>query len=103
MGTLITEAVPLSPSSDDLNFQPTRAEGPPGRDPLNMEPNLGQIRKMSEEIGNSLVRAQQRIERIERRSESLSRQRTALWVVVIGVIMGFGLLTGYHVIFQKFP
>jgi hypothetical protein len=103
MGTLLSEAVPLSPSSDDLNFQPPRADGPPRLDPLNMEPNLVQIRKIIDEIRISLVRAQQRIERNERRSESLSRQRVTLWVAVILVIVGFGLWTGYHVIFQKFP
>ncbi len=40
---------------------------------------------------------------MKRQSESLSRQLMALWVLVIMVIVGFGLLTWYQVLLQRRP
>jgi len=91
----------LSPLSDDLNFQPRRLEGPPRPDARDTEATLEQVREMLDLTKNNLIRTQRRIERNEKYSESLSRQIMALWVLVIMVIVGFGLLTWYQVLLQR--
>ena len=93
----------LNPLSDDLNFQPPRAEGAPRLDARNTDANLEQVREMLDVTKNNLIRTQRRMERIERNAESLSRQVMALWILVIMVIVGFGLLTWYQVLLQRRP
>ena len=93
----------MNPMSDDLNFHPPRAEGSPWQDARNTEANLEQVREMLDQTRNTLIRTQRRIERNERHAESLSRQMMALWVLVIMIIVGFGLLTWYQVLFQRRP
>ena len=88
---------------DESNFQSPRAGGTFGFDVRNSEANLDQIREMLDHIKNNLIRTQRRIERNERQVESLSRQLMALWVLVIMVIVGFGLLTWYQVLLQRKP
>lgn len=93
----------MNPLSDDLNFQPPHAEGAPRLDARNTEANLEQVREMLDQTKNNLIRTQRRIERNERHTESLSRQMMALWVLVVMVIVGFGLLTWYQVLLQRRP
>jgi len=93
----------LSPRSDDLNFQPPHAEGAPRLDARNTEANLEQVREILDQTKNNLIRTQRRIDRSERHSELLSRQLMALWVLVIMLIVGFGLLTWYQVVLQRKP
>ena len=92
----------MSSSSDDLNFQPPHPFGAP-RDARNTEATLEQVREMLDQTRNNLIRTQRRIERNERHAESQARQMLALWVLVIMVIVGFGLLTWYQVVLQKAP
>jgi hypothetical protein len=93
----------LNPLSDDLNFEPRRPEGVPRPDARNTDASLDQVREMLDQTKNNLIRTQRRIERNERQSEALSRQLMALWVLVIMVIVGFGLLTWYEVLLQRKP
>ena len=91
----------MSPLGDDINFQPRRVEGVPRLDARSAEATLDQVRDMLDVAKNNLIRTQRRIERNEKYAESLSRQVMALWVLVIMVIVGFGLLTWYLVLLQK--
>jgi hypothetical protein len=95
--------MPLNPPDDDLNFQPVRADGPPVFDARKTEASLDQVRELLDQTKNNLIRTQRRIERNERQAESLSRQLMAIWVLVIMVIVGFGLLTWYQVLLQRRP
>ena len=93
----------MNPTDDDLNFQPVRPDGPPVSDARKTEASLDQLRKMLDQTKNNLIRTQRRIDRNERQVESFSRQLMALWVLVIMVIVGFGLLTWYQVLLQRRP
>jgi hypothetical protein len=94
---------PLNPADDDLNFQPPRPEGAPAYDGRKTEAGLDQVRELLDQAKNNIIRTQRRIERNERQWESLSRQLMALWVLVIMVIVGFGLLTWYQVLLLRRP
>ena len=91
----------MSPLGDDLNLKPRRIEEAPRLDARSAEATLDQVRDMLDVAKNNLIRTQRRIERNEKYAESLSRQVMALWVLVIMVIVGFGLLTWYLVLLQK--
>lgn len=91
----------MSPLGDDLNLKPRRIEEVPRLDARSAEATLDQVRDMLDLAKNNLIRTQRRIERNEKYAESLSRQVMALWVLVIMVIVGFGLLTWYLVLLQK--
>jgi hypothetical protein len=91
----------LKPSNDDLSFRSSSTGGTPRFDALHPEPNIVQIREMLDHIKNNLARTQRRIERTERQSVSLSRQLTALWILVIMMIVGFGLLTWFQMLQRK--
>jgi hypothetical protein len=93
----------LNSQDDDLNFQPPRTEGGHGIDARNSDAGLDQLREMLEQTKTNLIRTQRRIERSERQWGSFSRQLMALWVLVIMVIVGFGLLTWYQVLLQRRP
>ena len=94
---------PLSSPDDDLSFQPARSDGPPVSDARKTDASLDQVREMLDQTKNNLIRTQRRIERSERQFESLSRQMMAIWVLIIMVIVGFGLLTWYQVLLQRRP
>jgi hypothetical protein len=87
----------------DLNFQPVRQDGAPVSDARKTEASLDQVREMLDQTKNNLLRTQRRIERNEQQAQSFSRQLMALWVLVIMVIVGFGLLTWYQVLLQRRP
>ena len=91
----------MSPLGDDLNFQQRRIEEVPRLDARSAEATLDQVRDMLDVTKNNLLRTHRRIERNEKYAESLSRQVMALWVLVIMMIVGFGLLTWYLVLLQK--
>ena len=91
----------MNPPDDELNFQPPRTDGGHGFDARNSGDGLDQIRDMLEQTKTNLIRTQRRIDRSERLWASFSRQLTALWVLVIMVIVGFGLLTLYQVLLQR--
>jgi hypothetical protein len=97
---------PLNPTDDDLNVPSPRTEGAPDFDARKPEASINHIREMLDQTRHTLLRTQRRIERNERHWKSLSRQLTALWVFVIMVIVGFGLLTWYQLyqlLVQKKP
>jgi hypothetical protein len=93
----------LNPADDDLKFQPVRPDRVPVSDARKTDASLDQVREMLDQTKNNLIRTQRRIERHERQAESLSRQLMALWVLVVMVIVGFGLLTWYQVLLQRRP
>ena len=93
----------MKPTDDELNFHSPRTEGTLGFDARSSDANVNQVREMLDLVKNNLIRTQRRIERNERQQESLSRQLMALWVLVIMVIVGFGLLTWYQVLLQRKP
>ena len=93
----------MNSSDDDLSFHSSPSESAPGHDALKPDANLDQIREMLDQAKNNLIRTQRRLERNERQAESMSRQLMALWVLVVMVIVGFGLLTWYQVLLQRKP
>ena len=94
----------MSPPDDDLSFHSAPTEGATGFVARNAEAaNLEEIREMLEHTRNNLTRTQRRIERNERQAETTSRQMMALWVLVVMLIVGFGLLTWYLVLLQRKP
>jgi len=93
----------LNVSDDDLSDPPSRAERAPGFDARKPEATLEHVREMLDHTKHTLIRTQRRVERNEKQWKSLSRQLTALWVVVIMVIVFFGLLTWYQILLQKKP
>jgi len=93
----------LNVSDDDLSVPPSRTERAPGFDARKPEATLEHVREMLDHTRHTLIRTQRRVERNEKQWKSLSRQLTALWVVVIMVIVFFGLLTWYQILLQKKP
>jgi hypothetical protein len=94
----------LNPPDDDLSFHSAPSEGAPAFDARNAEAaNLDQIREVLEHTKNNLTRTQRRIERNERQAESITRQLMAIWILIVMVIVGFGLLTWYQVLLQRKP
>ena len=91
----------LNPLSDDLNLQPRRIEAVPRPGERDMEGALEQVREMLELSRTTLVRAQRRMERSEKLAESLSHQVMALWILVILLIAGGGLLAWFTVLQQR--
>ena len=91
----------LEPLSDDLNFQPRLVEGVPRRSVLDSEATLEQVRETLDQTRHDLIRAQRRLERSEKHTQSLSRQLAALWVLVIVAITGLGLVMAYQLFLAK--
>lgn len=91
----------MSLLDDDFSFH--SSENTHGFDALNSDANLDRIRETLDHTKNNLIRTQRRIERNERQAESMSRQLKALWVLVVMMIVGFGLLTWYQLLIQRKP